>query len=112
MTSQDNHEILTWPEKEIVTWNGTCNFGGVPNYRLKDPDDIHTGPEDMEIRCRLCDLKGSEETPYHLLKDCLAVWEIRRDYFGTYTLENEEYINWSLDALLGFFKTIDLENKA
>ena len=57
-------------------------------------------------------MRGKAETPIHLLKDCLAVWSKRRDYMGTYTLEGEDHIEWDLDNLLGFFKAIDLENKA
>ena len=33
----------------------------LPQYSLVDPDDNHSGPEDIDIRCRLCDLKGKEE---------------------------------------------------
>ena len=84
----------------------------LPQYKLNDPDDGHIGKEDIDIRCRLCDLRGSEETPFHILKDCLAVWRERRDYFGTYTFEGTEFIDWSPEALVGYFKKLDLENKA
>ena len=59
----------------------------------------------------MCDLKGKEETPYHLLKECLKIWRNRRETFGTYTFENEEFIDWEPAKLVGFYKDLDLENR-
>ena len=84
----------------------------LPQYKLIDPDDRFEGSEDIDIRCRLCDLKGSVETPYHILKDCLAVWRESREMFRTYTYEGTDHIDWSPEALVGYFKKLDLENKA
>ena len=55
---------------------------------------------------------GKEETPDHLLRDCLRVWLSRRNIFYTYTFDGEENIEWKLTDLVSFFKGIDLENKA
>ena len=62
------------------------------------------------IRCRLCNIPGKEETPYHLLTECLAAWYSRWEMLGAYTFENEENPNWDPKELVGFFKRFDLEN--
>ena len=85
-------------------------------YALTDPDEnmFHNnkdGLENYEIRCRKCNLKGSEETPIHLFKDCLAVWRERRYHLGAYSFEKDEHTSWDPISLLGFFKELDLENQ-
>ena len=82
-----------------------------PLYTMEDPDDNHAGPYDDEVMCRLCQLKGTEETPFHLIRDCLATWETRRELLGSYTFEGERIITWEPMALVRFFKRFDLENK-
>ena len=81
-----------------------------PRYELNDPDDTFT-TDDEEVRCRLCKLRGKEETPIHIFKECLAVWRQRRENFGEYTFENDDLLRWEPASLVGFFKEIDLENR-
>ena len=83
----------------------------MPRYSLQDPDDNHTGQYNDDITCRLCQLKGTEETPFHLLQSCLATWETRRELLGSYTFEGERIITWEPMALVRFYKKFDLENK-
>ena len=83
---------------------------------LMDPDEnmfLKTiiGSENYKTRCRKCNLKGSEETPMHLFKDCLAVWRERLEYLGAYTFEDDEHTEWNPHSLLGFFKNLDLEKR-
>ena len=83
----------------------------MPKYNLEDPDDNFQGTYDKEIVCRLCQLKGTEETPFHLLQNCLATWSARRELLGSYTFEGERIITWEPMALVRFYKEFDLENK-
>ena len=85
-------------------------FGPEQKYTLDDPEHV-AEEDDPEIRCRLCNLKGKQETPYHLLKECLRIWRLRYEMFGIYTLENEEIIHWSPARLVDFYKKLDLENR-
>ena len=80
-------------------------------YELKDPDDCHTGDFDRQITCRICKLKGREETPYHLAAECLGAWQARWEYLGCYSMEKDEVLHWDPPTLLQFFKHFDLENK-
>ena len=80
-------------------------------YNLQDPDDSHSGPYDRQITCRLCKLKGKEETPYHLVTECRRAWYTRFSLLGCYSLENEDILPWDPSTLLQFFKHFDLENK-
>ena len=80
-------------------------------YSLNDPEDNHIGCYDREVTCRLCQLNGKEETPYHLAKECLRVWSTRRDLLGGYSFESEDTLCWDPSDLLQFFKHFDLENK-
>ena len=80
-------------------------------YRLKDPDDNFTGDFDRSITCRICKLRGREETPLHLAKECLGAWDQRRHLLGCYSYESEDIIPWEPRPLLEFFKRFDLENK-
>ena len=81
------------------------------SYKFKDPDDWYTDPFDRQITCRICKLKGREETPYHLVTECLGAWRARRTYLGCYSMEGENPIQWEPPGLLEFFKHFDLENK-
>ena len=69
------------------------------------------GYDNYMIRCRKCNIEGSEETPMHLFKECLAVWRERLQHLGAYTFEKDEFTNWNPSSLLGFFKELDLENQ-
>ena len=80
-------------------------------YSLVDPDDDEKEPLDWDVICRLCQIKSTEETPLHLMAECLAAWEPRLELFGCYSLANESPLQWSPKALLQFFKRFDLENK-
>ena len=80
-------------------------------YNMEDPDDWFTDTFDRQITCRLCKLKGREETPYHLVTECLGAWRARMTYLGCYSMEGEDTITWEPSALLQFFKHFDLENK-
>ena len=81
-----------------------------PMYQLQDPDDRDIR-DDPETRCRLCNLKGHEETPLHIFRECLAVWQARRETFGHYIYEEDDIAEWEPTTLVSFFKTIDLENR-
>ena len=82
-------------------------------HSLKDPEEFRYShlPDDFEVRCRKCQIKGSAETPTHLFKECLAVWRERREFLGQYSFEDQEHTVWNPKDLLGFFKILDLENK-
>ena len=81
-----------------------------PRYSLDDPEETNEA-DDEEIRCRLCKLKGKEETPIHIFRDCLAPWQTRWSHLGHYTFEKEEYVNWEPTQLVGYFRKLDLENQ-
>ena len=78
---------------------------------MKDPDDNYTGLFDRQITCRICKLKGREETPYHIASECLGAWEARRKFLGCYSIEKDDILKWDPPSLLQFFKHFDLENK-
>ena len=80
-------------------------------YHLADPDDQLSDPEDWEVICRLCKLKNTEETPYHLATSCLGAWSTRMRLLGSYSFEGEDIFRWKPTSLLQFFKHFDLENK-
>ena len=80
-------------------------------YNLHDPDDNHKGSFDRDVMCRLCQLNGREETPFHLATECLAAWKARYYYLGGYSFESEDTLRWDPSDLLQFFKHFDLENK-
>ena len=84
-----------------------------PNYTLEDPDEktSNEDEDDEDIRCRLCKLKGKQETPIHIITECLAVWERRRELFGSYTFEGDDNIGWEPASLIRFYKEINLENR-
>ena len=86
------------------------SFGPEPFYDMKDPDD-HDVSDDPEVRCRLCRLKGKEETPYHIVTECLAIWHSRWSNLGHYTFETCDHFDWDPTKLVGYLKEIDLENK-
>ena len=81
------------------------------NYMLHDPNDDHVGQFDTQTICRLCKLKGRQETPTHILLDCDAAWRERRVFFKHHKLEKEEIHNWKPEDLVGFFKSLDVENR-
>ena len=80
-------------------------------YRIKDPDDNFDKDFQRKLTCRICKLKGREETPMHLAFECLGAWEARLFYLGSYSFENEDTISWDPQSMLQFFKHFDLENK-
>ena len=61
--------------------------------------------------CRLCKLKGRQETPTHILLECDAAWRERRTFFRYHKLEKEEIRNWKPEDIVGFFKSLDVENR-
>ena len=87
-----------------------CNFPRM-KYSLVDPDDGTEEQPDWDVICRLCQLTNTEETPLHLIRECLAAWKTRLELFGCYCLADETPLTWSQKALLQFFKHFDLENK-
>ena len=56
-------------------------------------------------------LKGTEETPHHLFRECLGAWQTRRELLGHYCFDDVDYNDWEPKQLLEFFKHFDLENK-
>ena len=60
--------------------------------------------------CRLCQLKGMEETPFHLVLNCPYTWRGRADLFGEYDPSPETFANWDPADLAQFFARYDLEN--
>ena len=81
------------------------------DYIYKDPEDNHTGHFDDQTLCRLCRLKGRQETPMHILLECNAAWRERMQYFKFHVLERDEILNWEPEQLVGFFKSLDVENR-
>ena len=77
---------------------------------MADPEELDV-VDDEEIRCRLCNLKGKTETPFHMVTECLTLWRKRWEHFGHFSLEGDEHISWDPKTLVGFFRKIDLENK-
>ena len=80
-------------------------------YNMTDPDDNYDKSFDRQVTCRLCKLKGREETPFHLVSECLGAWRARMTYLGCYSMEKVNPISWEPTSLLQFFKHFDLENK-
>ena len=80
-------------------------------YKLEDPNDNYNGTFDREATCRLCQLPGKEETPYHMAKEFLRAWDTRRHLLVGYNFENIEILRWDPLQSLKFFKHFDLENK-
>ena len=70
-----------------------------PLYKLQDNDDNHQG---HDLTFRLCQLKGTEKTLFHLLQSCLAKWQTRRELMGSYTLEGEWILAWEPMSLVRF----------
>ena len=93
----------------------TKDYRSVPpnSYKLHDPDtDKNWGIGSTKNMCRLCKLHGTEETPFHLLTECLRTWALRRQVFGFYTFEGEEHFTgWRPKQIVEFFSKLDLENK-
>ena len=105
------HAHLRRHDKICDTMQPRALINPQPLYTLVDPDENHIGNYDEDIICRICKLKGSEETPYHIYKQCLGAWRKRRELTGSYTFENEDPIKWEPSNILEFFKHFDLENK-
>ena len=80
-------------------------------YTLEDPDENHIGDFKRQITCRVCKLKGREETPFHLAAECLGAWEPRLNLLRRYSFETEDVLPWEPQALLQIFKLFVLENK-
>ena len=57
-----------------------------PRYNMQDPEDVVL-TDDEEIRYRLCNLKGKEETPMHMVSECLPLCRKRWEHLGHYDLE-------------------------
>ena len=80
-------------------------------YATRDPDDDHSGLFNTQRMCRLCQLKGRSETPRHILLECNTAWRERRFFFGNHELDLEDIHNWKPKQLVGFFKSLDVENR-
>ena len=87
------------------------SFGPEQQYTMPDPEETPGLTDDPEVRCRLCNMTGKEETPYHITAECLATWYSRWTHLGEYTFEHYEYIDWDPTKLVEYLKHIDLENK-
>ena len=110
--SRNDMGILTrYPMGHVHLRRHDKTANAVPQYRLMDPNDRHIGSADDDIRHRLYQMRDTEETPFHLLGECLALWEARRELLGNYTFEGQEYICWDPSALVRFYKLFDLENE-
>ena len=86
-------------------------FGPHMKYSMENPAEDPTIMDDPDTRCRLCDIKGNQETPMHMVRDCPATWNKRWECFGYYKFNEEEIIDWNPEKLIGFYKHFDLENK-
>ena len=86
-------------------------YGPENQYKMDNPEVGSPQETDASIRCRLCDMKGREETPYHIFTDCPAAWFSRWEYLGDYLFEGQNHYTWDPKKLVGFFKRYDLENK-
>ena len=81
-------------------------------YDLTHPEEIEESANGWKYRCRLCQLKGTEETPLHLYRDCYAVWRERLQSFNQAIFTDERCMaEWEPKVLVTFFNRLDLENK-
>ena len=60
--------------------------------------------------CRLCEQRGTEETPIHLVLQCPYTWIGRAELFGEYDPSPETFANWDPAGLSHFFARYNLEN--
>ena len=59
--------------------------------------------------CKLCLIKGSEETPYHLAMECPYTWRGRGDFLKSLIPGYSTLMEWEPDKLVAFFKRYNLE---
>ena len=104
------HAHLRRHDKLLGTLDFQPTYGPKPQYFLKDPDELFSGPYDEEVTCRLCQLPGREETPWHIFTECPKVCGLRSDHFGHRLLPNG-LTSWEPANLARFFAHIDLENR-
>ena len=72
-------------------------------------EEVNTNEARFFGSCKLCKIKGSEETPYHLVMECPYTWKGRADLLGSYTPNRYELLQWEPDRLVTFFKRYNLE---
>ena len=99
--SEDFLNHINWTEREA------------PVYQLVQNNGIYEEVNKNEARffgsCKLCKIKGSEETPYHLVMECPYTWKGRADLLGSYTPNRYDLLQWEPDRLVTFFKRYNLE---
>ena len=61
--------------------------------------------------CRLCQLRGMEETPLHLVLECPATWKERAELFMKHEVNNVDLLSWKPDRLVRFFAHYNLEQE-
>ena len=74
-------------------------------YTLVDPNEAR-----FFGTCKLCRIKGSEETPYHLVMECPYTWRGRVDLLRDYDPNSVSLQKWEPSQLVAFFKRYNLED--
>ena len=72
-------------------------------------DEVDTNKHKHRTICRLCKLRGMEETPLHLALDCPVTWRERAELFRKYEVNDVDLHSWEPDALVRFFTHYNLE---
>ena len=61
--------------------------------------------------CRLCETKGSEETPFHIATECPYTWRGRGELYRSHTPGEDRLLSWEPTELVRFFNRYNLENR-
>ena len=61
--------------------------------------------------CRLCKIRGSEETPVHLALDCPYTWRGRAELFRKHEINIHDLSKWEPEDLVRFFTRYNLEKE-
>ena len=59
--------------------------------------------------CKLCKLRGREETPYHVLMECPYTWRGRAEVFGEHDPSPTTFAEWEPARIVSFFTRYNLE---
>ena len=74
-------------------------------------DTVDISKDKHNAICRLCHLRGMEETPLHLVLKCPATWKERAELFGKYEVNEVDLPTWEPDKLIEFFTHYNLEQE-
>ena len=60
--------------------------------------------------CRLCEIAGSEETPYHILMECPYTWRGRAEALKVYDASVHDLKEWEPASIVKFFTRYNVED--